>query len=497
MKMNFRQRTIDSIVFEEIFKYDQYKLPHTFSEEDVIVDIGAHVGYFTYAVVQRGCRHVYAFEPDRENYYIATEHLKHFINQGYVFLTPSAVWRSDVNDPVVYHSGYFAENHVVNTGGGIVWSRQGNPVPTIPFDTAILHATEGVKRRIRLVKLDCEGSEWPILLTSGTLHLVDAICGEFHEIVGRYGSDTLPFSIKGVDHFTILYLANFLEEKGFHVVYSRRLEADGTPSRFGTFFATRPSRPSAEDQQQPLRTAVISTQQPLQVKCGGIGTEELFLKNILPNSANWAGGIAFSPDGSKLLTDLPNNTLRLWEITNGGQLLAELKGHTDVVRSIAFSPDSSKIVTGSSDGTARLWEARSGQLLTTLVGHTNWVIDVAFSPDGSKIVTGSYDRTARLWEVTSGRMLVVLADHTDVVRYVAFSSDGSRILTGSYDGIARLWEAASGQLLAKLEDQTGDLKLLTISNTWYTEQENKGGNGRERYWNPWRTHASSTQRSSS
>ncbi len=39
--------------------------------------------------------------------------------------------------------------------------------------------------------------------------------------------------------------------------------------------------------------------------------------------------------------------------------------------------------------------------------------------------------------------------------------------------------------------------LYTLSNTWYNEQENKGGNGRERYWKQWRTHESSTQQSSS
>ena len=34
----------------------------------------------------------------------------------------------------------------------------------------------------------------------------------------------------------------------------------------------------------------------------------------------------------------------------------ELTGHTSGVRSVAFSPDGSQIVSGSGDGTCRVWE---------------------------------------------------------------------------------------------------------------------------------------------
>lgn len=218
MRMNFRAGTIDSIVFEAILKYNEYQLPLRFSGEDIIIDIGAHVGFFTYAVVQRGCGSVHAFEPDIENYNAAVEHLKLFLDQGQVFLTQGAVWRSDIHDQVLYHGGYFTADNIVNTGGGnVVWPRQGNPVPAIPFDTMISSVTEKGQKRIRLLKLDCEGSEWPILLTSKTLHLVDEICGEFHEIGGEYDLYTFPFLIEGVDHFTIHHLTQFLQEKGFDV----------------------------------------------------------------------------------------------------------------------------------------------------------------------------------------------------------------------------------------------------------------------------------------
>jgi hypothetical protein len=93
-------------------------------------------------------------------------------------------------------------------------------------------------------------------------------------------------------------------------------------------------------------------------------------------------------------------------------LLRVLAGHTDTVTSVAFSPDGTKILTGSMDQTARLWETASGKQLSTLEGHIDPIWKVAFSPDGSRILIGSRDQTARLWETASGRLLATLEGHT-------------------------------------------------------------------------------------
>ncbi len=74
-----------------------------------------------------------------------------------------------------------------------------------------------------------------------------------------------------------------------------------------------------------------------------------------------------------------------------------LYGHTDGVSGVAFSPDGTRIVTGSYDGTARVWDAQCGMPLLELKGHTSPVHSVAFSPDGTRIVTGSYDKSATVW----------------------------------------------------------------------------------------------------
>ena len=79
-----------------------------------------------------------------------------------------------------------------------------------------------------------------------------------------------------------------------------------------------------------------------------------------------------------------------------------LAGHSRAVKSVAFSPDGSRIVSGSWDSTIRLWDAETGDAIGKLKGHPGFVFSVAFSPDGSRIVSGSWNSTIRLWDAETG-----------------------------------------------------------------------------------------------
>jgi WD40 repeat protein len=129
----------------------------------------------------------------------------------------------------------------------------------------------------------------------------------------------------------------------------------------------------------------------------------------------------------------------------------------DSVNSVAFSPDGSKVVSGSWDGTIRLIDIESGSELAVFNGHEDNVNSLAFSPNGSTIVSGSgdygsEDNTIRLWDVQSGSELAVF-NLEDAVNSVAFSPDGSKIVSTSGDTI-RLWDVNSGSELAVFNLET-------------------------------------------
>ena len=46
-----------------------------------------------------------------------------------------------------------------------------------------------------------------------------------------------------------------------------------------------------------------------------------------------------------------------------------LSGHADRVTSVAFSEDGSKVVSGSDDKTVKIWNADSGEVIQTLSGE--------------------------------------------------------------------------------------------------------------------------------
>ncbi|EMD30672.1 hypothetical protein CERSUDRAFT_145846, partial [Gelatoporia subvermispora B] len=119
--------------------------------------------------------------------------------------------------------------------------------------------------------------------------------------------------------------------------------------------------------------------------------------------------------------------------------LLQMSGHAGEVYSVAFSPDGTRVVSGSWDRAVRIWDARTGDLLMgPLEGHHNTVVSVAFSPDGAVVASGSLDGTIRLWNAKKGELMMhSLEGHSDGVRCVAFSPDGAKIISGSMDHTLR------------------------------------------------------------
>jgi len=128
-------------------------------------------------------------------------------------------------------------------------------------------------------------------------------------------------------------------------------------------------------------------------------------------------------------------------------VLVTLRGHTGAVNGVAFSPNGQRIVTASADRTARIWDAATGQELKQLQGHTDAINAVAFSPDDRLVATGSADKTARIWNVATGRELRRLLGNTLSVTAVAFSPDGAHIATADANSIVRVYDPATGQLI--------------------------------------------------
>lgn len=252
-RWKFRPDTLDEAIFNGVVCMNEYRLPEQFQPDDIVIDIGAHIGSFAHATASRGCKHVYSVEPDAANIEIASENLRSYVSEGHVRLVRAAAWRSDVNDDFLLFDGYhpfpksYAEmTGILNTGNGSVIWGVGEPAEKVAFDDIVDLVTNDRRRRLRLLKLDCEGAEWPILMTSQRLDLVDEICGEFHEIGGQYleisedREQQQPiFCDAGSAIFTVETLMAFLSEAGFAASYRRHKRPSGAVEGLGLFFARR------------------------------------------------------------------------------------------------------------------------------------------------------------------------------------------------------------------------------------------------------------------
>jgi len=228
----FRPGTLDEHVYREVCEGNEYRLPAAFLPDDVIVDVGMHIGSFCHAVLTRGATRVHGYEADASNFACASRHLRPFA--GRVTPNHKAVWRSDQPATTLK---LFADRAGVNTGAGnVVWGVGDQAVEAIPFDDIIRAVTDGGRGRVRLLKIDCEGAEFPILLTSRTLHLIDEVVGEYHEFHGDHDEYPMPEAsrIAGFDRFTIDELGAALRAAGLEVTSTRIGDTN-----MGMFFASR------------------------------------------------------------------------------------------------------------------------------------------------------------------------------------------------------------------------------------------------------------------
>ena len=114
-----------------------------------------------------------------------------------------------------------------------------------------------------------------------------------------------------------------------------------------------------------------------------------------------------------------------------------LVGHHDVVNSVAFSPDGTLIVTASRDHDARVWDVRTGVSLHQLHKHFGSVVDARYSPDGRWIVTGG-PQTAGLW-TSAGEFVGYLRGPTTLLTAAAFLPDSRTVITAERGGTVRAY----------------------------------------------------------
>jgi len=112
--------------------------------------------------------------------------------------------------------------------------------------------------------------------------------------------------------------------------------------------------------------------------------------------------LAFSPDGSLLVSGGWDKGLRRWNVRTGAPLGQPLEQHPQSLTALAFAPDGQRFASADLDGHLRLWDTRTGCLLAQ-AQHPQGVTALAFTPDGLRLASAGYDRTLRAWRLEAAR----------------------------------------------------------------------------------------------
>ena len=152
----------DLVTWGEVVRDNVYRLPESFSANDIIIDVGAHIGMFGYACLNRGAGKVICLEPQRDNFAKLVENLSHLGER--VTLLNLAAWSEECwlttfqPSGLKISTGYTVEQCGIRTMvecDGVVQPFRGISLRSL---TELLPPN----RQCRMLKMDCEWSEWEI-----------------------------------------------------------------------------------------------------------------------------------------------------------------------------------------------------------------------------------------------------------------------------------------------------------------------------------------------
>ncbi len=149
--------------------------------------------------------------------------------------------------------------------------------------------------------------------------------------------------------------------------------------------------------------------------------------------------IAIDPKGNYVIAGTEDGKIMKWDLNTGKG--SQLYSGSYSVRKVNFNSTGSRIAFGDRVGNIRIINAGSGQVISQIRGHTNIVNDIEFSPDGRLLASVSMDGTLKLWDARNlrNKPIHLEKEHNSRFFSVAFSRSGRYLVSSNDKGMIYIW----------------------------------------------------------
>jgi WD40 repeat protein len=151
----------------------------------------------------------------------------------------------------------------------------------------------------------------------------------------------------------------------------------------------------------------------------------------------------FDETGSRIAVARTDGAAQIWNVAEGRLDTTLAPQSTWAVTRVAFTHDGSKLLTTSGDRLVRVWSLAEAKVLAVLAGHTGKIASAEFSADGDFVVTTADDETVRIWDSQTGASMAVLVARAGKPLTATFSPAGNRIVVGFTGGRVVIWDMFS------------------------------------------------------
>lgn len=173
LEISCRPGTQDLAVIDQVLNGDEYAIP-ALEPDKVVIDVGANIGCFALACMRHGATWVRCVEPHPDNVRLLRKNLAAARCRDGAPLVyqidEAAVWSDALPKARLFDHGRRTAMHTLCQGGSL-------DVKIITLERLLENYKE-----VQLLKLDCEGGEWPALLLTAPelLRRCRHIMGEIH-----------------------------------------------------------------------------------------------------------------------------------------------------------------------------------------------------------------------------------------------------------------------------------------------------------------------------